>query len=130
MPILTVNNLTKEYSQHTVVDQISFTLTAGKCIALIGPNGAGKTTTLRMITRLIHPTSGSIHIHHEQVDDRTLIGYLPQHPVFYSWMTGLQYLVYSAQLTNIKRKVAIEKANQLLELVGLEDAKYKRIVTY
>lgn len=132
MTILTVKELTKRYGDHTVVDRLSFTIDTGKCIALIGPNGAGKTTTLRMITKLIHPTSGSIQYHKEieQLDDRHLIGYLPQHPVFYGWMTGEQYLLYCAQLTNIKKKEAHAKVEKLLRTVGLEHAKHKRISTY
>lgn len=132
MPILTVDKLTKKYGNHTVVDRISFTLTAGKCIALIGPNGAGKTTALRMITRLIHPTSGKIQFlkENEKEDDRRYIGYLPQHPVFYNWMTGLQFMKYCAELTNIPKEDALQKSERLLDEVGLSEAKHKKIGTY
>lgn len=132
MSILTVKQLTKSYGEHTVVDRLSFSLQKNQCIALIGPNGAGKTTTLRLITRLIHPTSGSIEYHQENdsTDERHLIGYLPQQPFFYGWMTGEEYLLYCAKLTKIPKKEAHSKVNEMLQLVGLEEAKRKRISTY
>lgn len=132
MNILTVNNLTKKYGDTTVIDNISFTIEHGKCVALIGPNGAGKTTALRMITRLIHPTAGTIALNkgNRKRDDRHFIGYLPQHPIFYPWMTGLQFLSYCAELSGIDKKTAEQKAEQLLIRVGLEDAKLKRISAY
>lgn len=132
MSILTVKQLTKSYGEHTVVDRLSFSLQKNQCIALIGPNGAGKTTTLRLITRLIHPTSGSIEYHQENdsTDERHLIGYLPQQPFFYGWMTGEEYLLYCAKLTKIPKKEAHSKVDEMLQLVGLEEAKRKRISTY
>lgn len=60
MELVSVNDLTKTYSKHAVVDHVSFDLQPGKCVALLGPNGAGKTTTLRMLAGFIQPTSGSI----------------------------------------------------------------------
>lgn len=119
MGILTVCKLTKKYNSYTVVDKISFQLEANKCIALIGPNGAGKTTTLRMLAGLIKPTSGTINfLNTGQKDFRSFIGYLPQHPVFYNWMSGLEYLIYCAKLTLIDKKEAKSRAEELLEKVG------------
>lgn len=131
MGILTVCKLTKKYNSYTVVDKISFQLEANKCIALIGPNGAGKTTTLRMLAGLIKPTSGTINfLNTGQKDFRSFIGYLPQHPVFYNWMSGLEYLIYCAKLTLIDKKEAKSRAEELLEKVGLKDAKNKQIGNY
>lgn len=131
MGILTVCKLTKKYNSYTVVDKISFQLEANKCIALIGPNGAGKTTTLRMLAGLIKQTSGTINfLNTGQKDFRSFIGYLPQHPVFYNWMSGLEYLIYCAKLTLIDKKEAKSRAEELLEKVGLKDAKNKQIGNY
>lgn len=131
MNIITVNQLTKKYNSNTVVNKISFQLEANKCIALIGPNGAGKTTTLRMIAGLIKQTSGTIQFLNDgQQDFRSFTGYLPQHPVFYNWMSGLEFLIYCAKLTFIDHKTAKTRAENLLEKVGLIDAKHKRIGTY
>jgi|SRR5690625_839567 len=128
--VLNVSKLQKKFGNQEVLQKISFSLESGKCIALIGPNGAGKTTTLRILTGLMRQTSGEFHYKYANADFRSSIGYLPQHPVFYSWMTGKEYLVYCAQLTNIDKKKAIKKADSLLKKVGIFEAKNKRIGTY
>ncbi len=131
MTILTVKNVSKQYSSHRVVNDISFELGSNRCIALIGPNGAGKTTTLRILTGLIKQSSGSIDfLNRDRKDFRSYIGYLPQYPVFYNWMTGLEYLIFCAQLSFIDKKEAASRAISLLEKVGLIDSKNKRIGSY
>lgn len=130
MSVLSVTNLSKVFKQHHVIDSISFSLPKKRCVALIGPNGAGKTTTLRMLTGLIKPTSGNICWKQNITDFRTLIGYLPQHPVFYHWMTGKEFLVYCGELTNLSKKEIYERTETLLERVGIAEAKDKRISTY
>ncbi len=130
MTVITVEQITKTYGTHHVLNDISFSLAAGNCIALIGPNGAGKTTMLRIITGLLKPTSGQCHFHHAVKDIRSIIGYLPQHPVFHSWMTGQEFLQYSAKLTGVAPETAIKRTTELLKTVGIDDAKHKRIHTY
>lgn len=132
MTILTVQQLTKKFGGQTVVGPLDFTLQPKKCVAVIGPNGAGKTTTLRMLTGLMKPTSGTITFKNQKhgTDFRSLIGYLPQHPVFHQWMTGEEYLMYCARLTHLDKQDAKNKTENLLEKVGIIDAKNKRISTY
>lgn len=132
MPLLTVNNLTKKYSGKPVVDKVSFQFQPSKCIALIGPNGAGKTTTLRMLSGLIKPSGGAVTFAEmkENDDIRKYIGYLPQHPVFYSWMTGQEFLVYVGQLAHLSKDESMNRAKSLLERVGLTEAKNRRIGKY
>src|SRR5690625_1154596 len=130
--VLAAHNITKTYGKHTVLQNISFELESGKCIALIGPNGAGKTTTLRILTGLIKQSSGEFKYFHSHAngDFRSSIGYLPQHPIMHNWMTGKEYLIYCANLTFIRKDEASKRADQLLQKVGIEDAKNKRIGTY
>lgn len=132
MTMISVKGLRKEYDSKPVVQDISFELAPGKCVALLGPNGAGKTTTLRMLSGLIRPTSGSIDFEGmDQVKDiRSLIGYLPQHPVFHQWMTGKEFLLYVGQLASLTKKEAKGNAEELLAKVGLSDVKNKRIRKY
>lgn len=130
MNIVTVKNIHKQYGSSSVLHNVSFALTSGNCIALIGPNGAGKTTMLRILTGLIKPSSGDYHMHSETKDIRSLIGYLPQHPVFHQWMTGEEFLIYSAKLTGISHHKAKERTNSLLKKVGIMEAKNKEIDTY
>lgn len=129
---LFIENLTKKFNQQVAVNNISFQLKSGQCIALLGANGAGKTTTLRMLAGLLTPTSGEIIFDGSQngVDIRSKIGYLPQHPAFYGWMTGKEFLVYVGRLANLTKLEAEKRADHLLEQVGISDAKNKRIGKY
>lgn len=130
MTVITVDQMTKTYGTHHVLHNVSFTLTKGNCIALIGPNGAGKTTMLRILTGLLQPTSGTYYYARSTKDIRTVIGYLPQHPTFHEWMTGEEFLQYSARLANVPKNRAHKRTTELLELVGIADAKHRRIQTY
>lgn len=132
MALLSINNLSKFYDGKPAVNKVSFKFESGQCIALIGPNGAGKTTILRMLASLIKSTSGSIDFSNmgTKKDIRYYIGYLPQHPVFHSWMTGKEFLIYSGELAFMSRSEATNRADSLLEKVGISDAKNKRIHKY
>ena len=132
MSLVTAQDLTKAYNNTNVVENLSFSLQEGKCVALLGPNGAGKTTTLKMLAGFIQPTSGTITFDVQSLSDdfRNYVGYLPQFPVFYRWMTGYEFLVYVGELANLSKKEASEKADELLELVNLKDFKKMRISKY
>jgi ABC-2 type transport system ATP-binding protein len=135
MVMLEVKNLTKKFGSRTPVNGISFQLEAGSCTALLGPNGAGKTTTLRMLAGLINPTSGSIVFNgtsnkNKNANEQGLIGYLPQHPAFYGWMTGKEFVVYVAGLSGMNGRKAASEADIALERVGLKDAARRRISGY
>lgn len=132
MALLTVKNLTKAFANKNVVNNVSFEFQPNQCIALIGPNGAGKTTILRMLAQLLKPTSGKVMFEQNKSNEdiRTSIGYLPQHPAFYSWMTGMEFLVYSGELTFLSKSEATKRAEQLLKTIGISEAKDKRIRTY
>ncbi|MGP4075421.1 ATP-binding cassette domain-containing protein [Halobacillus sp. K22] len=129
--MITVHNLSKTYHQNRAVDDISFTLSTGKCIALLGPNGAGKTTALRMMAGLISPSSGTVEMLGKHSGDiRAHIGYLPQHPHFHSWMTGREFLMYAGKLAHLSKKEAGVRADQLLTRVGIFEVRNRRISKY
>lgn len=128
--MLTVNNVSKKFNNHYVVDDVSFTLEEGACTALIGPNGAGKTTTLRMLTGLIKPSTGTITYTNTGRDFRHIIGYLPQYPKFEQWMTGSEFLTYCSKLYGFSHAESKERTAKLLDLVGLADADQKKISAY
>ncbi|GAA5417796.1 putative ABC transporter ATP-binding protein YxlF [Paraliobacillus ryukyuensis] len=127
-----VKHLTKTFGNSPVVNDISFTLEPGNCVALLGANGAGKTTTLRMLAGLLKPSNGSIELEgmKPNADRREHIGYLPQYPVFHSWMTGKEFLVYVGQLANLTKANALDRADYFLERVGIPEAKNQRIGKY
>lgn len=132
MALIHVENLEKSFKDIKVIKGLNFELEAGKCVALIGANGAGKTTTLKMLSGLLKPSHGSICFEgvKKRDDIRKLIGYLPQHPVFYDWMTASEFLEYAGKLSGLSTMEAKQRSYELLELVGISDARNKRISKY
>ncbi|WP_075981978.1 ABC transporter ATP-binding protein [Bacillus massilinigeriensis] len=132
MTIIHVENLKKSFQSNEVIKGISFGLEEGQCIALLGANGAGKTTILKMLSGLMKQSSGKIIFDGIQKGDdlRKYIGYLPQFPVFYEWMTGREFLEHVGKLAGLPGKEAKERTVELLELVGILEAKNRRIGKY
>ncbi len=132
MNVLEVNGLEKQYKEKTAVQNLSFSLKEGHCTALLGPNGAGKTTTLNMLSGLISPTKGTITMtgNKKGKDLRQQIGYLPQYPAFFEWMSGNEFLVFSGEIAGLTRTESKERATELLTTVGLEEGKNRRIGQY
>lgn len=127
--MITVQHLTKNFGAQTVVSDVSFTLEDGSFTALIGPNGAGKTTILSMLAGLLKPTGGSVKM--EGIKDiRKEIGFLPQYPQFYPWLTGVEFIELTAKLSGISARGARKEAEKVLEFVGLKDAIHKKTAQY
>lgn len=134
MTILHVEHLSKKFGAKQVIDDISFSLEEGKIFGLLGQNGAGKTTLMKMILGLMPVSSGTIYVQQEKVvygDTPTnrFVGYLPDVPAFYPYMTASEYLMLCAEITGIPRLEAKERTERYLSLVGLENNK-KRIGAY
>lgn len=125
--LLSAENLTKKYNHHLAVDGLTINIQENECVALLGPNGSGKTTTLNMLSGLLTPTSGTITFLGKPVINRYAIGYLPQYPSFFSWMTAKEYLHFAGSLSKVPKKDLAKKSEEMLCFVGLEEAKNKRI---
>src|SRR5262245_9851871 len=96
----------------------------------LGPNGAGKTTTLRILTGLARPTSGTVRVLGHDLGDstnavRAQIGYLPDVPGFYPWMTAREFVEFAGRLFGLDRATLTERCNVLLEMAGLESVRTK-----
>lgn len=129
--LLQVDNLTKKYINNHVVDAVSFELEEHTATALIGPNGAGKTTTLSMLAGLVSPTSGSIQFQGAAKQDiRSIIGFLPQYPKFFPWLSALEFTEMAARLSGVETKQARIEAKKTLEFVGLGEAMNKKTGTF
>ncbi|WP_075620287.1 ABC transporter ATP-binding protein [Paenisporosarcina indica] len=129
--LLEANQLTKIYGKEYAVNQLNFVLEEGTATALIGPNGAGKTTTLSMLAGLLKPTQGSISLNGEQrADVRESIGFLPQYPQFFSWLTALEFTEMAAKLSGMETRSAKLEAQKTLEFVGLGEALRKKTGTF
>ncbi|MEX2104964.1 MAG: ABC transporter ATP-binding protein, partial [Bacilli bacterium] len=121
----------KQFGKTTAVDGISFDIQEGRCITLLGSNGAGKTTTLSMLSGLLAPNGGEILFQGSKGKDiRQYIGYLPQYPAFYNWMSGKEFLQFIGQLVHLNKSEVRKRTEELLKLVGLSHAENRRIGGY
>ncbi len=103
----------------------SLTVYKGETFGLLGPNGAGKTTLLKLLLGIIHPTSGRGLLLGKPIGDRSVkqqLGYLPENPYLYDYLTGWEFLQLAAGLFQIPQSVQRQRIPQLLELVGLSQA--------
>ena len=97
----------------------------GEIFGFLGPNGAGKTTTLKLLMRLVYPTAGTARILGMELDDprmRAQIGFLPEQPYFYDYLTARELLDYYGRLSGVPGKERSRKVDEVLNLVGLPDA--------
>ncbi len=107
------------------LDGVSLQVGAGEVFGLLGPNGAGKTTTFKILMGLIRPTGGEARILDASVQNvnvRRRIGYLPEQPYFYDYLTAREFLAYCGALCDLPKTEASERTNELLQLVGLADS--------
>ncbi len=117
--MIEVKNLSKKYGSNLAVDDLSFTVEAGKIYGFLGPNGAGKSTTMNIITGCLAPTSGEVYIAgHSIVEEPVLakshIGYLPELPPLYTDMTPLEYLTFVAEAKGVRRDMIAEAVEDVM----------------
>ncbi len=136
MEIVQVKNLSKVFDKEIVaVDNISFHVKEGEIFGFLGPNGAGKTTTIKVLTTLLQPTNGQVNIATFDVRKkpdsvRSSIGIVPQALTLDDDLKGMANLLLSAKLYHVPDKIAKERADELLKLVGLKDAAERDVSTY
>ena len=119
---LKAESLKKRYGARTVVHDVHVAVSAGEVVGLLGPNGAGKTTTLKLLMQLVFPTSGRAEIFDKPAGDldvRRRIGYLPEHPYFYDYLTAEELLQYFASLFGLSPAEGRRRASALCDEVGL-----------
>jgi ABC-2 type transport system ATP-binding protein len=114
----------KVFRRAAALDGLSLSVPEGSVFGFLGPNGAGKTTTLRILAGLARPTSGTARVLGHDVsgaggDVRALIGFLPDVPAFYKWMTARQYLRFAGSLFGLRGDVLDARVAALLDLAGL-----------
>ena len=129
---LVIDRLTKQFQNKIAVDRVSLRLNNG-VYGLLGTNGAGKTTLMRMLCGILQPTSGTITFDGMDVREegyRAILGYLPQDFGYYPEFTAMDFLLYMAALKGLPKQSAKRRANELLELVGLQDMGRKKIKTF
>lgn len=130
--IISLQSVSKQYGNETVLQNVNFNVQAGECIVLVGHNGAGKTTLMKLMLGLTRPSSGTVKVLKGDpvlstaVEQRLSLGYLPESVAFYDAMTGREVLTFYADLKGASQR----ECNDLLELVGLSDAAMRKVGTY
>jgi ABC-2 type transport system ATP-binding protein len=133
--IVKVEGLSKTFGALKAVDNISFEVNEGEIFGFLGPNGAGKTTTINMLTTLLKPTSGraevcGFDIFKHANDVRRSVGVVPQEYTADEDMTGINNILLCADLYGMPRSDSKPHAQELLELVELQDAAKRKVSTY
>jgi ABC-2 type transport system ATP-binding protein len=128
--VIEIENLTKDYEvgflkkkRVRALDGLSLTVERGEIFGFLGANGAGKSTTMKLLMRLIYPTGGSARIMGRDIADVSMharIGYLPEHPYFYDYLTAREFLIYCAELFGYTARECRDRAAHLLSLVRLD----------
>src|SRR4051794_26477057 len=131
MAIIEINNLTKDYEvgfwrkrKARALDGLSLSVEPHQIFGFLGANGAGKTTTLKLLMRLIFPTSGSARILGHDISNvsmHTRIGYLPENPYFYDYLTAREFLDYCGEIFGLRASERKKRTADLLARVKLDE---------
>lgn len=129
-PAIEVTGLVKTFGDAIALDGLELSVPRGSVFGFLGPNGAGKTTALRILTGLARPTAGVARILGADAWTagnvvRAQIGFLPDVPGFYPWMTARELMEYAGRLFGLERRTLRERAESLLEMAGLSDVRTK-----
>jgi ABC-2 type transport system ATP-binding protein len=131
-----IDELTKDYEvgfwrkrRVRALDRLSLAVEEGEIFGFLGANGAGKSTTMKLLMRLIYPSSGRARILGRDIEDISMhasIGYLPEHPYFYDYLTARELLEYCAELFGYTRRDCRTRAAEMLALVRLEEKSWDK----
>jgi ABC-2 type transport system ATP-binding protein len=133
--MLEVRALTKRFRSSTVVDHVNFVVRPGEITGYLGPNGSGKSTTVKMLTGLLHPSEGHIlfqgrDIREDPIGFKRRLGYVPEEPHLYSYLTGLEFLQLAGRLRGLAETEVSAKSNELIDRLSLSDARWAPISSY
>lgn len=125
-PLVAIDDVTKSFGYKTALNQITFAVPAGQICGLLGPNGAGKTTLFRLLMGILKATSGSIMIDgldafESRVEVKRLIGFLPDEPVFYSYLSGREVLELSAAMHGLDVPAAMQRISAVISRLRLAE---------
>ncbi len=135
METIRCQGLTKRYGNIIALDNLNLEIEEQSVFGFLGPNGAGKTTTIRLLTGLSLPSAGTALVAGEEVTPnsqtlRSKIGYLPDVPAFYEWMTGREFLEFVGEMHRLPAQERNKRTEETLELVDLQEAAGRRIGGY
>jgi len=130
-----LQNVTKRYNEIVAVNNINLTINTGEIFALLGPNGSGKSTTLKMLMGLVQPTAGDVTVLGIDVDKDAVaikrqVGYVPESPNVYEFLTGIEYLDFIADIYGISAAEKQQRINEYLKALQLEGREGDMINSY
>ena len=130
-----IRQTTKRYNELVAVNNINLTINTGEIFALLGPNGSGKSTTLKMLMGLVKPTSGDINVlgidvAKDPVAIKRQVGYVPESPNVYEFLTGIEYLDFIADIYGVPTNEKQQRINEYLKALQLEGREGDMINSY
>jgi ABC-2 type transport system ATP-binding protein len=133
--MLDLQRLSRSYRGIPAIRDVSFSVRAGEIVGFLGPNGAGKSTTVKIITGLLRPNDGRVlfegrDIHANLVAWRAVLGYIPEEAHLYTWMSAMEYLQLVGRLRGMSERLIRQKAEALLQLLGLESWRFSPMSVY
>ena len=128
---LEINNVTKRFKYKTAVKNFSMVIETNECVGLIGPNGAGKSTLIQIIADILYADEGHILLDGQKISTKKdQIGYLPQYPNFFSWMTAFETLMFMGTLSGISKTQLQKDIPLILAKVGLAKEAQAKVGTF
>src|SRR5438128_3861515 len=132
--LFALHDVTKTYGKITALRQLSVSVPAG-AVGLLGPNGAGKTTLIRTLLGLITTDSGGgqvlgMDIHSQRLDIRQAVGFAPEDECLFPGVAGIESVAYAGELCGMNWKHAMQRAHEVLNYVGLGEARYRPVESY
>jgi len=138
-PAIAISGLTKDFSLNLrgiklrAVDNLTLTVPEGQVFGLLGPNGSGKSTTIKIILGLLEPTVGDCHVFgvpSGRVDSRLNVGYLPEAPYFYRYLSGTELVRFYGRICGVPKAQLADRVREVIDWVGLSAAAHRRVGTY
>jgi ABC-type multidrug transport system ATPase subunit len=125
-PLIEIRHVTKSFGTKIALEDISFSVPSGQICGLLGPNGAGKTTLFRLLMGILKATEGELFIaardaFEDKVEVKRLVGFLPDEPVFYSYLSGWEILELSAGMHGLEVKAAMDRVTSLIARLRLSE---------
>ena len=133
--MIEVRRLTKRYGPLTAVRDVSFQVQRGEVLGLLGPNGSGKSTTVKILAGLLPPTNGLVLLDGRDVLEdvttyKAVLGYVPEEPHLYSYLTGPEYLQLVGRLRRIPDASLDHKIERFMQLLDIYDDRYQTLASY
>ena len=138
-PAIKIENLTKDFPfglrnlKLRAVENLSLEIKDNQIFGLLGPNGSGKSTTIKVILGLLNATRGKCEIFgvpSHKVQSRAQVGFLPEAPYFYRYLTGFEMVKFFAKICGVDKGILIDRCHEVIEWVGLKEAANRRVGTY